>query len=70
MSLRRAKLGRMHRNKRSTYERRIATLFAEWTGDIVKRTPLSGGWARVDFGVVGVAVGVAVGVGVAIVVGK
>lgn len=34
------------RQKGSSYERAIAKLFEEWSGSSVKRTPLSGGWAK------------------------
>ncbi len=31
--------------KGSTYERRIAKLFSQWAGELIRRTPMSGGWA-------------------------
>ena len=43
----------MKRRKGSTFELKVAKLFAEWTGDLVRRTPLSGGWGSAAFGVQG-----------------
>lgn len=34
------------RQKGSTFERVVAKEFAVWTKDVVKRTPMSGGWSR------------------------
>lgn len=42
------------RKKGANFELVVAKLFAAWTGDVVRRTPLSGGWSKEkEFGVVG-----------------
>ncbi len=41
------------RTKGNSYELRIAKLFAEWSGEEVRRTPGSGGWSSSKFGVTG-----------------
>lgn len=42
------------KQKGAKFERDVAKAFATWTGDVVKRTPASGGWAKGDdFGVAG-----------------
>src|SRR6202042_2353734 len=51
--LKKSKLGRMKRRKGSVFERKVAKMYEAWTGDRVRRTPLSGGWAGAAFGVKG-----------------
>jgi hypothetical protein len=34
------------RAKGSVFERKVAKIFADWSGSDVNRTPLSGGWAK------------------------
>ena len=51
--VKKSKLGRMKRAKGSRFELIVAKLFSKWSGDTVRRTPLSGGWASAAFGVKG-----------------
>lgn len=39
-------MGKKSKRKGSTYELKIAKIMSEWSGMTLKRTPLSGGWAR------------------------
>jgi len=41
------------RTKGNNYELRIAKRFAAWSGEVVRRTPMSGGWSSAKFGVTG-----------------
>lgn len=38
--------GKKSRNKGSGYERKIAKILSKWSGMELRRTPLSGGWAK------------------------
>lgn len=37
---------RLSRTKGSNYERRVAKKLAAWSGETIRRTPMSGGWAH------------------------
>lgn len=50
----RSKSAKRSKNKGSSYERKIAAKFSTWSGEVIKRTPQSGGWGSgSDFGVSG-----------------
>lgn len=52
--VKRSREGKMKKRKGGSYQRHVAKLFMKWTGDIVKSTPLSGGWSGGEaFGVKG-----------------
>jgi hypothetical protein len=41
------------RTKGNSYERKVAKKFADWCGETIRRTPMSGGWSSAQFGVTG-----------------